>query len=235
VANRSASGGYAMNKPSHFKEIASLVFVLLLAGILLAQGTPDKMLVVNGKTSATALRVIDGRSYMDIESFAQITNGVVTFEANRVILTIPLAPSNATPLNVTPGLSSNFAKAAIASVAEMKEWQGALRAMVTYGLATGGDWARSYQDQVMTSLEQATAAASTDSDRAALQLLENQFANLAGWTNTLVAERQALDGAKTVDPNSLRNDPVLAKISACGSFLGEMLVSGAVADDPHCY
>lgn len=224
-----------MNKPFHFQEIALLVCVLSLVGALLAQGTPDKILVVNGKTSATALRVIDGRSYVDIESFAQITNGVVTFEANRVILTIPVALSDGTNPHITPGLSSSFAKAAITSLAEMKEWQGALRAMVTYGLATGGDWAHSYQDQVMASLEQATAAASTDSDRAALQLLDNQFARLAGWANTLIAERQALDGAKTVDPNSLKNDPVLAKISDCGSFLGAMLVGGAVADDPQCH
>jgi hypothetical protein len=136
-----------MNKPFHFQEIALLVFVLSLAGALLAQGTPDKILVVNGKTSSTALRVIDGRSYVDIESFAQITNGVVTFEANRVILPIPIVPSDGTNPHITPGLSSNFAKAAITSLAEMKECQGELRAMVAYRLAIGGDWAHSYQDK----------------------------------------------------------------------------------------
>jgi hypothetical protein len=219
----------------HFQKISLLVLVLSIAGALFAQSTPDKILVVNGKTSATALRVIDGRSYVDIETLAQITNGVLTFEANRVMLTIPVASSNAIPSHAALGLSSNFAKAAIASLAEMKEWQGALRAMVTYGLATGGDWASSYQDEVMTGLEQATAAASTDSDRAALQLLGNQFANLASWASTLIAERQGLDGAKTLDPNSLKNDPALAKISECSRFLGAMLVSGAAIDDPHCH
>jgi hypothetical protein len=215
-----------MHKSFHFQRVAFLGFLLFLAGAPLAQGTPDKILVVNGKTTNLKVRVIGGRSYVDIENLAQITRGVVTFEVNRVVLTMAVAPSDGAPPHATPGLSS---------LAAMKEWQGALRAMVANGLATGGEWARSYEDQVMTSLEQATAAASTDSDRSALQLLGNQFATLRGWSGNLIAERQALDGARTVDPNALKNDPVLAKITACGRFLGVMLVSGAVADDPSCH
>jgi hypothetical protein len=224
-----------MRKSFHFQWLAFLGFLLLLAAALLAQGAPDKVLVVNGKTTSLKVRVIDGRSYVDIENLAQITRAVVTFEMNRVILTMAVAPSDGALPHATPGLSSNFARAAISSLAAMKEWQGALRAMIANGLATGGEWARSYEDQVMTSLVQATAAASTDSDRSALQLLDNQFAALRGWSGNLIAERQALDGARTVDPNALKNDPVLTKITACGRFLGVMLVSGAVADDPSCH
>jgi hypothetical protein len=196
---------------------------------------PDKTLVVNGRTTDTAVREIDGHSYVDIENLAQITNGVVTFEANRVVLTIPEARSDATAPNPTPGLSNKFASAAIASLAEMKEWQGALGAMVSFGLADGGAWAHSYQDQVATSLAQATVAASTDSDRNALQLLHNELASLENWASNLFAERQTLDGARTVDPNALENDPVLTKITNCGRLLGAMLVSGAVVDDSSCH
>ena len=224
-----------MHKNFHSQRVAFLGFLLLLAGALLAQGTPDKILVVNGKATSLKVRVIDGRSYVDIENLAQITHGVVTFETNRVVLTMAAAPSGGAAPHATAGLSSNFARAAITSLAAMREWQGALSAMVSNGLATGGEWARSYESQAMVSLEQATAAASTDSDRRALQLLNNQFATMTGWSRNLTAERQALDGARTVDPNALKNDPALAKITACGRFLGVMLVSGAVADDPSCH
>jgi hypothetical protein len=82
---------------------------------------------------------------------------------------------------------------------------------------------------------QSTLSASTDADRNALQLLKNESDNLAGWASEVMAARQALNGAKTVDPNALQNDPVLAKITSCGRFLNAMLVSGAFSDDGNCH
>jgi hypothetical protein len=58
--------------------------------------------------------------------------------------------------------------------------------MVTFGLAVDGTWAQTYHDRVETSLAQATVAASTNSDHNALQLLSNQFANLAKWASDVV-------------------------------------------------
>jgi hypothetical protein len=51
----------------------------------------------------------------------------------------------------------------------MKEWKGVLGTMVTFGLAVDGSWAEIYHDRVRASLEQATVAASTNSDHDALQ------------------------------------------------------------------
>ena len=50
----------------------------------------------------------------------------------------------------------------------------------------------------------------------------------------VIAERQNLNGARTVAPDSLQNDPVLAKFSNCGRFLIGMLGSGIFADSPSC-
>jgi len=76
------------------------------------------------------------------------------------------------------------------------------------------------------SLEQASVAASTNSDHNALQLLSTQFANLAKWESVVVAERQ--------NHNSLQNDPVLTKFSSCSKFLTAMLAGGIFADNPSC-
>jgi hypothetical protein len=230
------------------REIRSALifgFVLLLAGVLSAQETspaqsaPEKVLVVNGKIVEAKVRQIDGRSYVDIEALAQATNGAFTVEPTRIVLTIPAAETGAAPAAATaqaaPGLSRDFASAAIAEVAEMREWRGVLRTMVTYGLAVSGAWDQDYRERVDEGLRQTTLAASTDEDRSALQLLRNQSANLTGWANEVMAARQSLNGSKTVDPNALQNDPALAKITNCSRFLNSMLVSGAYSDDGSCH
>jgi hypothetical protein len=107
--------------------------------------------------------------------------------------------------------------------------------MITYGLAASDTWAQDDQGRVMTGIRQAEVAATTEDDLHALQLLENEADKLASWADSVFAARQALNGAKTVDPNALQNDPALAKIRSCGQFLNAMLVSGAFADDPSCH
>jgi hypothetical protein len=228
-----------MNRHDNFRFVLLFGFLLSLAGVLLGQGKPDTILVVNGRTAGAAVRQIDGRFYVDIETLAQITNGEVTVEPTRIVLTIPGSDSraalSAAPPQATQGLSRDFAKAAIADLAEMREWQGAIGAMITYGLAVSGTWAQEYHARVEESLRQATEAASTEADRNALQLLRNESGKLVGWANAVFAERQALNAARTVDPNALQNDPVLARITSCGRFLNAMLVSGEFADDPSCH
>jgi hypothetical protein len=262
-----------MNKHGNFRFFLPLGFVLALAGILFAQSTPtkNKILVVNGKNAGPVVRQIDGRSYVDIETLAQVTNGAVTIERHRIVVTIPAsdsgstasaapasaAPPNAAPANAGPddvgaadagaapasaapaqppqGLSRGFASAAIAALAEMREMRGAVRAMITYGLAVSDTWAQEDQGRVMTAIRQAEVAATTEDDLHALQLLENEADKLVSWEDSVFASRQALNGATTVDPNALQNDPALAKIRSCGQFLNAMLVSGVFADNPSCH
>lgn len=214
--------------------------VLSLAAALSAQGTPSasgKTLVVNGKAVPAGVRQIDGRSYIDVETLAQATNGTVKMEPNRVVLTIPNASSTAppgVPASNSQELSKIFAVGAIGEVSEMREWRGAIGAMVTYGLAISGSWAQDYRNRVQTGLTQLASAASTDGDRNALQLLTSEFDNLAEWSNEIFTARQNLNGAKTIDPNALSNDPQLAKITNCSHSLEGMLISGTFSDDGTC-
>ena len=64
------------------------VIALLLVGALSAQRAPDKKLIVNGMTTGMAVLQIDGHSYVDIETLAQITNGSIKSEPDRIVLTI---------------------------------------------------------------------------------------------------------------------------------------------------
>jgi hypothetical protein len=246
----------------HLRTILSFGLLLTVAGVLLAQDTPeqgaaqksDKTFIVNGKTVDAKIVEIDGRSYVDVDSLTQIamiTNGSITVEPNRIALTIPAptanAEGNATPApagnasggNAPPpavqGLSREFVTVAIGDLAEMREWRGATAAMITYGLAVSEAWAGSYHDTAQDALTRATLAAATDDDRQALGLLKDEFDMLAQWSADALAARQALNGAKTIDPNSLQNDQTLAKINTCGEFMSGMLLSGMFTDSASCH
>jgi hypothetical protein len=235
-----------MNRHRTVRFFLCLAVVPVLAGILFAQSTGDKTLVVNGKTATSPVRQIDGRSYVDIETLAEVTNGTFAVEAHRILLTIPtsasidraaanVAPATAAAAQNQQAITRDFAAAAIAELAEMREYRGTIRAMVTYGLAVSDAWAQNYQEQVMVGLRQADVAAATDADRNALQLLHNEVDKLNTWAGGVYAARQALNGATTVDPNALQNDQALAKIRSCGQFLNSMIVSRTFTDDPVCH
>src|SRR6202050_5017212 len=299
------------NKHRNFRFFVGMGFALALAGSSLAQSPSEKTLIVNGKTIDVGLRQIDGHSYIDVETLAQITNGSVVIGPTRVVLRIPAAKSAAattasaapvaaepvaaesvavaapeagsatalvTPIDVPstaaaasaaaaegsapeataapaapttataaapaaaaapvqppPGLSRPFATAAVAELADMREWRGAISAMITHGLAISDGWAQGYNDQVQAGLAKAEVAARTDDDREALELLRNEAGKLASWWNTVLGERQALNGATTIDPDALKNDPFLPSIRNCGQFLTSMIVSGTFSDHGSCH
>src|SRR5579863_2614301 len=165
-------------------------FVLLFAGILLAQNVPDRALIVNGKSEGTVVQM-GGHAYVDVETVAQFTSGSVTLEPNRVLLTFP-SPGTAAapkaeleplPAAPPPGLSRNFASLAIAELAEMREWRGAVGTILTYGVPVVGSWPQDYHDRVESNLMQVGVSASTASDTDAMQLLQNEFSNLARWAD----------------------------------------------------
>jgi hypothetical protein len=306
-----------MKNLRNFRFLIWLGFVLALAGTLSAQTASDKVLVVNGKTVDSGLIQIGGRSYVDVEAIAQVTNGSFVVDPHRVVLNIPAGnapaatvaaatapaaaaraaapatagvatapdtvvsvPANAapaaqtaadrataevtapnggapvsasaaaaanqvaepaaeaaTPAPASPpkGISRQFASVSVATLADMREWRGAISAMINHGLAVSDAWAAGYRDQVQADLSQAEVAANTDDDHNALQLLRNEESNLESWWNTVIGQRQDLNGASTIDPDALRNDPMLAKIRSCSQFLNTMLVSGAYTDNSACH
>src|ERR1700693_5536538 len=129
-------------------------FILLFAGILLAQNTPDRALIVNGKSAGMVVQM-GGRAYVDVETVAQFTNGSVTLEPNRIVLTFSASGSRGAPSGglaplppaVPPGLSRGFASLAIAELAEMREWRGAVGTILAYGVPAVGSWAQGYPDR----------------------------------------------------------------------------------------
>ena len=227
-----------MKQGGNLKYLALTGIVsLTFAGLLWAQRGPDKKLEVNGKTMDSPIVEIGGRSYVDVETLAQITNGVVAVQPDRIVLTIPRASSSAPPPAAPPpdALSREFAREAIGLLAEMREWRGAIGTTRSYNVPFVGTWPQDYHDRVEADLRRVAVAAVTPGDQQTLQLLGNEFDNLSNWANSVIAERQALNATKTVDPNMMQNDQALRKLSECSNFLSSMLVSGTFADNPACH
>jgi hypothetical protein len=240
------------------KRFLSLLSLGLSLGLILsvsetvAQDTPTRTLIVNGQTLDAGVVLVQGRSYVDIEGLAEGMGGSVTFEANQISLTIPGPPPSAAlqtpppsaapqtpPPSTAPqtpeGMSKDFQKIAVFTLAEMREWKGAIGTVVTSGIPVVGTWSQDYHDRGEADLMQAALAVSTEPDRQALQLLQQQFTRLSEWADTVLGEREALNADRTINPNSLQNDQSLAKISQCGQFLSSMIVSGTFSNDSSCY
>ncbi len=81
-----------MTKHRHLKTVLLTGIILAFAGAILAQNAaaPTKTLIVNGKSAGAVAREIDGHTYIEIEALARATNGIVTIEPTRVLLTIPV-------------------------------------------------------------------------------------------------------------------------------------------------
>jgi hypothetical protein len=168
---------------------------------------------------------------------AQVTapNGGAPVSASPAAAANEAAAEAPAPAPPPKGISRQFASVAIATLADMREWRGAISVMISHGLAVSDAWAAGYRDQAQADLSQAEVAANTDDDHNALQLLRNEESNLESWWNTVLGQRQDLNGASTIDPDALKNDPMLAKIRSCSQFLNSMIVSGAYTDNSACH
>lgn len=234
--------GAKIMKP--FSDHLRLTALLLaFTGSALAQSQQQpKVLVIKGHSGQAEIIQKDGRAYVDLQSLVEMANATLSFRANRVVMSLPT--SNVSPPSPEPppppadssSLSRGFMKASIEEFATMREWASTLGYAIRNGYQVTEAWAANYREQAANNLRLAAAAASTDADRNALQLLTNEFEAVRRWSDRLVQEKKSMDTAKyALSENALRDDPLSQKIITCGRFLASMLGSGTFQDDSSCH
>jgi hypothetical protein len=220
------------------KHLCLVAIPIVLAGTAGAQSKyHQQTLVINGHTGDAMIYQIDGKSYVDFESLARISHGSLSFSGGRIVLTVPSADdAQAHPAGQpAKGLSDNFVRAALHTVADVKEWSSTLASAIQRGVPGDGSRMSVLHDQAAHDLRLTQAAAANDSDRDALRLLTNHFNLMSSWNDKVVAERKRMDTAKySIDPNALANDETYQKITGCSKFLKSMLPSGHFQDDRAC-
>ncbi len=228
--------------------ILVLVFTALLSGPTFAQKQQQRNFVVNGQNGKAEVIDQNGRLFVDVSALASIGKGSVSFSGPSIVLTLPAAASAMAGANVVEppaatvppanhsALSREFMMAGIEELARLREWTTTLASAIRGGYGVTDDWVNGYRDQASQSLQIAEAAASTEGDRNAAQLLRHAFGLVQQWSDKLVAAKKSMDTAKyTISQNALREDPTSQKLITCGHFLAQMLGSGTFQTDSSCY
>jgi hypothetical protein len=219
---------------SNIRVRIAVLFGIILLLTLTVFAQRSRVLMINGKNAGPVVQM-RGRSYVDIETLAENTDAAVTFQPDRIILTMPGTGNNPTSEHAPVGLSREFAAAALGAIAVGREWKSAVETMIKFQIPVTGSWLQDYRARAEEAFGFARAAATNPEDHRALQLLQTEFTTLSDWAGSAVDARQSLNATRSLSPNVLENDQVLQKINSCGQFLGNMLASGHFTDNPVCH
>ena len=215
---------------------------LLMVAMAMAQSQREReALSVQGYQGRASVIRYQGRVFVDAQALAQITNGSLSFEKNRIILTLPSPDGSSSSGDAqTSDLSRPFIMAAIEAMASIREWGGTLQAVVQNGYPVGnttaGNTIMAFEGRAADSVALASAAASTDSDYRGFELLKNEFNNVQAWADGYVKARNSLSAADlSMSESQFNNDYDAQKIIHCGQFLAQMFASGNFQDDAACH
>ncbi len=225
----------------HMRRSALVVSTgLLMAAVAQAQTQSDQQtLSIRDHPGQATIIQFQGREFVDVQDLAEITKGSLNFENDGIVLTLPTS-DDPEHEGSKRGFSRDFMKAAIESMASIREWGGMLAVTVQnhYPVenATVGNSIIAYQERAADTVRLASAAASTDSDRQGLELLRSEFSHLQAWSDKLVAARNSLTATQlTTSESPLLRDEEAQKLLHCGRFLSQMFASGTFEDDADCH
>ncbi|WP_263368628.1 hypothetical protein [Edaphobacter bradus] len=191
-------------------------------------------LTVNGHAGQAPVIQSNGRSYVDVEALARITNGTLGFQGSRIVLTLPGTGAAVQPSATAPprpeekGFSRDFLRAGIEGMSEVREWRAAIENAVRTRNPVEESWVSSYRRSAESGMAIAKAAATTESDKKAVPLLDNQLNNMRQLSDRFLDMRKS---ASYVPPDSVDNDPLDQKILACAQGLAAMAAPGGQFQD----
>ncbi|MGD0097621.1 MAG: hypothetical protein ABSB60_14100 [Terracidiphilus sp.] len=212
--------------------------VVLIAAILAAMPANARAqtlkkgstLVIAGQSGEAQLFVIDGKSYVDIESLARLTKGTLSFKANQTILTLNAANSEPPP-PAKPALSRAFIQASIEELSVIREWQSAIVNAVETNVPMAGDWIDSHHRLAEKNLALASAAASTEDDHSAFPLLSAEFNNMQKLSDLYLAFQGQHE---IVSPEGFGNRTLEDQIQSCAQSYASMIEGHQFQDQPAC-
>jgi hypothetical protein len=217
-------------------RFSKLVFLLAFPAAVAAQAQQQAgTLMIAGQPDQAALVRISGKSYIDVESLARITHASVRFQGSRTILMLPAPPSTqagaVAPVK-PPQLSGAFLGAEIEALTQIREWRAALVNAVQNNYPVAESWVSGMRRNADAKLQLAVAAASTDPDQKAAELLRNEFGNMQTMSDQFVAMHAK---ANYIAPDSLDNNALDQKILACERGLMAMVATKQFQDEGSCH
>ena len=182
---------------------------------------------------------VDGYNYVDLTALVQIMNGSVSVQHHTALLQLPKSSSPESPNDArseapASAYSHSFMASAIETIAAMREWSTTLVMAARNGLPIGNSMIP-YRGRAMDQLRLTQAAATTEAEREAFNLLNAEFGKVDAWSNRLVTARNSMSGADlALSEDAVERDPEIQSIIRCGHFLGSMIASGTFTNDGSC-
>jgi hypothetical protein len=215
-----------------FRRIAILAGTGVLSGVGLAQAQQQasSTFTVMGHSGQAPVIQKDGRSYVDVEGLARITGGTLGFQGSQIVLTLPgpLVPPHVPPPTEKTGFSHDFLRAGIEAMSEIREWRAAIENAVKTNNPVDDSWVSPLRRNAESSIAIAVSTASTDADRKAVPLLQNELNNMRQLSDRLLDMRRSLTFVRT---DLLDNDPLDQRILACAQGLASIAVPGGRFED----
>ncbi len=212
-----------------------LPLLLLLSELGLSQVSPQKTtLSVKGYPGRAPVIKVGGKSYVEIESLARLTNGSVSFQGDQITLTIAasVATPAAAPADPPARLSKGLLQAGIEEMSVIEEWRTAVVDAVHNNNPVTEDRLQGYRRNADTKLAVASTTVVTDADRNVFSFLRNLFENTQKLSAQYVATRKSLS---YISPDSLDNDPLNRQIQNCAQGLAALTASGQFQDVATCH
>jgi hypothetical protein len=220
-------------------QVRGVVLCWLVGAVAMAQSTTKSTsLAVNGHDGDAPVIQSNGRSYVDVEALTRITNGSLQFQGNKIILTLPPSVSiqpvrpappapSANPAKQT-GFSSEFLRDGVEAMSVIREWRAAIENAVRTNNPVDESWVSGFRRSAENRVSLAQTAATTESDRQGVPLLQNELGMMRQLSDRLLDMRKSVSYVPT---DMLDNDPLDQKILACAQGMAAQATPGAQFED----
>ena len=196
----------------------------------------SSVLVVTGHTGQAPVIHRNGRSYVDVEGLARLTGATMGFQGSRIVLTlpslVPQPPVQQVSAPVRPpeekGFSREFLRAGVEQMSVIREWRSAIENAVRTNNPVEESWVSYYRRTANDKMAMATAAATTESDRRGVGLLQSEMGMIGQLSDRFLALRSNLTFVATT---ALDNDPLDQKILACAQGMAAIAIPGGMFED----
>ena len=215
--------------------LAILLALPILAGAQVAKEAGT--LTIAGQSDQAPVVRISGKAYVDIESLTRITHGSVRIQGSQIILTLPGSASTAAATQPAqqekiPQLSGGFLSAEIEALTQIREWRASLVYSVRNNYPVTENWVSNLRRSADAKVQLAVAAATTEPDQKALELLKNEFNNMQQMSDQFLAMHTQ---ANYIDPKSFDDNSQDQKILSCERALASMAATKQFQDEPSCH
>jgi hypothetical protein len=162
-----------------------------------------------------------------------LTHGSISFQGGQIVLTLPQA-GGASPGHAekTPQLSGPFLQAEIEALTAIREWRIAIVNAVQNNAPVTDGWVGGLRRSADSKVQLAVAAASTEPDHGAAELLRNEYNNMQQMSDQLLALHVK---DSYTPPDSFDSNALDQKILNCGRALGSMAGSRQFQDEASCH